>query len=123
MLNSVITVLNNMVMMQGPILVHCTQSNARYRKMLTICLNYTVVSSDNRKFRVAVCFTQYVAAMMQRTDDRKLSATFIVHIMVSLYHRMFVEATRNNPYEFTISRGHFTQEYRACAKAGSISSL
>jgi hypothetical protein len=67
-------------------LVHCTQSNARYGKMLTICLDYTVVSSDNRKVRVAACFTQYIAAMMQCTNDRRMTATYIVQTMVSLYH-------------------------------------
>ena len=91
--------------------------------MLTICLEYTVVSSDNRKFMVAVCFTQYVAAMTQCTNDGKMTATYIVHTMVSLYHRMVVEAARNNPYDFTIPRSHFTQQYRACAVAGSISSV
>jgi len=85
--------------------------------MLIICFDYTVVSSDNRKVRVAVCFTHYVAAMMECSDDRKLTAMYIVHTMVSLYHRMIVEASRNNLYDFTIPRGHFTQQYTACAKS------
>jgi len=81
-----------------------------------------VVSSDNRTFRVAVCFTQYVAAMTQCTNDG-MTVTYVVHTMVSLYHRMVVEATRNNPYDFTIPRSHFTQQYTACAVAGSIFSV
>ena len=91
--------------------------------MLTICLEYAVVSSDNKKFRVAICFTQYVAAMMQCTDDRKMTAEYTVHTMVSLYHRMVVVATRNNLCDFTIPLNHFTQQYTACALAGSVSSV
>jgi hypothetical protein len=103
--------------------VCCTQSNARYRKILTICLEYTVVSSDHRKGRVAVWYTQYVAAMMQCTNDRKMTTTYIVHTMVSLYHRMIVEACRNNLCDFTIPGCHFTQQYTVCAPAGSVSSV
>jgi putative component of membrane protein insertase Oxa1/YidC/SpoIIIJ protein YidD len=82
-----------------------------------------VVSSDNRTFRVAVCFTQYVAAMTQCTNDGIMAVTYVVHTMVSLYHRMVVEATRNNPCDFTIPCSHFTQQYIACAVAGSIFSV
>ena len=103
--------------------MHCIQSNAIYRKILTICLEYALVSSDNRTFRVAVCFTQYVASMTQCRNDGKMTATYIVHTMVSLYHRMVVEATRNNLCDFTIPRSYFTQQYTACAVAGSIFSV
>jgi hypothetical protein len=34
-----------------------------------MCLEYRVISSDLRKIRVAVCYTQYVAAMMRCAND------------------------------------------------------
>jgi hypothetical protein len=80
-----------------------------------------VVCSDHRKGRVAVCYTQYVAAVTQCTNDRKMPTTDIVDTVVSLYYRMVVVAT--NRYDFTIWRSHFTQQYTACALAGSMSSV
>jgi len=52
-----------------------------------------------------------------------MTAAYVVHTVVSLYHRMVVEATSNNPYDFTIPRSHFTQKYTACAVAGGMSSV
>jgi len=101
-------------------LVHCTQGNAKYRKMLTMCPECTVVSSDNRKFRVAVFYIQCVTAMTQCTNDGKMTATYIVHTMVSLYYRKVVEATRSNPCDFTIPPSNFTQQYTACAVVSSV---
>jgi hypothetical protein len=74
-----------------------------------------------QKQTVAVCCTQYVAAMTPCTSDRNITVTYIVHKVVSLHHKMVVEATRNNPCDFTIPRSHFTQQYTVCAVAGSMS--
>ena len=82
-----------------------------------------MVSSDHRKGRAAVYLTQYVASVTQCTNDGKVTTTYIVHTMVSLYHRMVVEATRSNPCDFTIPRSHFTQQYTACAPSDSVSSV
>ena len=81
-----------------------------------------MVSSDHRKGRAVVCYTQYVAAMTQCTNDKKNTA-YIVHTMVSLFYRMVVEATRSNTCDFTILCSHFTQQYTACALACSVSSV
>ena len=80
-----------------------------------------MVSSDHRKGRVLVCYTQYVAAMAQCTSERKMPTTYIIYTVVSLYYRMVVLAT--SLCDFTIPHSHFTQQYTVCAPAGSVSSV
>jgi hypothetical protein len=50
-----------------------------------------------------------------------MTATYIVHTMVSLYNRMVVEATKKNLCDFTIPHSHFRQQYTACAVDGNVS--